>query len=82
MHRHLKKLSHHKVLCPKWQSEAAEHILNCSVKMKSMKMLGLTGTSAMATLFFNKPECECERDKHRRLSHDVFFLLSYQQHLG
>lgn len=50
--------------------------------MKSMEMLGLTGTPAMATLFFNKPECERKREKHRLLSPDVFLLLSYQQHLG
>lgn len=36
----------------------------------------------MATLVFNKPECEPKREKHRLLSHDVFLLLSYQQHLG
>lgn len=50
--------------------------------MKSMEMLGLTGTPAMATLFFNKPECERKREKRRLLSPDVFLLLSYQQHLG
>lgn len=45
-------------------------------------MLGLTRTPAMATLFFNEPECERKRGKHRLLSPDVFLLLSYQQHLG
>lgn len=47
-----------------------------------MEMLGLTGTSAMATLFFNEPEWERNGDKHRRLSQDVFLLLSHQQHVG
>lgn len=37
---------------------------------------------AMATLFYNKPECERKREGHRRPSHDVFLLLSHHQHLG
>lgn len=47
-----------RLLCSKRQSEAAEHILKCLFKMRSMEMLGLTRTPAMATPFFNKPECE------------------------
>lgn len=46
-----------------------------------MEMLSLTGTPAMATLVYNKPECERKREGHGRPSH-VFLLLSHHQHLG
>ena len=46
-----------------------------------MEMLSLTGTPAMATLVYTKPECERKREGHRRPSH-VFLLLSHHQHLG
>jgi hypothetical protein len=68
----------YKVLYSSWRAEAVQCVLKWLVKMKSTARLNLTGVSAMATLVFNKPECDREMEKHMMF----FLLISYQQYSG
>lgn len=47
-----------------------------------MVMLGLSGTQPWQHCFLISQDGNVRGKKHRRLSHDVFLLLSYQQYLG